>query len=142
MFIERMPPDGDKEEFDWRFIPTGIAFVAAFWGAYALIVVGAVASYRALFLQVRGVPVYVELTVAACCFLLAIIVFELRDLRNWRLVAWLQILISIVGGVVALFGSDLSISGVVSCVAATFSAANGFKRLYDIAAAESKASAS
>ena len=148
MFIERdrIPDRTERDEFgrplpddfDWRFIPLQIAFIAAFWGMYALIGLGATAVYRALFLHVHGIPVYLGLGIAASCFLLAAVVCTFRDIRNWRSVAWLQIFISVVGGVASLVGSDFSVSGMLGFAAAVFSGANGFKKLYEISAAELK----
>ena len=133
MFIERdRVPEGD-DDFDWRFIPLGIAFITAFWGTYALLGLGAIAIYHALFIHIHGAPVYLELGIGGMCFFLIVLVYALR---NWRSVAWLQILISIVGGVVSLVGGDFSLSGVLGSAFAVFGGANGFKRLHEVDAAE------
>jgi hypothetical protein len=87
-----------EEDFDWRFIPMTVIMITAFWGMVGLVWLGSTTIYRVLFLHVHGVPVYLAVTIAASCFFLAAIVCTLRDLRNWRSVAWFQILISIAGG--------------------------------------------
>jgi hypothetical protein len=131
-----------EEDFDWRFIPMTVIMITAFWGMVGLVWLGSTTIYRVLFLHVHGVPVYLAVTIAASCFFLAAIVCTLRDLRNWRSVAWFQILISIAGGVTSLIGSDFSASGIMGFAAAVFAGATGFKRLYEISAAESKAAQS
>ena len=50
-----------------------------------------------------------------------------------------QILASIFGGLISLFGTDFSVGGIVAFFAAAFTAANGFKKLADIAETKTKA---
>ena len=106
----------------------------------ALLFVAAVV-YKALFVRVHGFPLYVALTLAFGGYFLAAVVCSLRDLRNWRSVAYVQIIISIIAGVVALLGSDISPTGVIAFAMAVFSASTGFARLAEIDAAELQSSA-
>jgi|ERR1043166_2007750 hypothetical protein len=128
------------DDFDWRLIPLNILLVAGFWGAYYLIALAGTLIYRVLFLHVNGIPVYVALVVGLSCLILCALTFVLRDIRNWRSVAWLQIIISVIGTIVLVFGSTLTTSSILGFAAAIFSGANGFKRLYDIDQADSKMS--
>jgi hypothetical protein len=90
------------------------------------------AVYRVGGLRIHGVPVYILLAAAAACFVMAVVIFSLRDLRNWRSIAWLQIVTSVIGGVLSLLANGLPMSGTVGFVAAAFTAATGFKRLNEI----------
>jgi len=144
------PPERPKPQLDRLFEPAprkvgwrarSFELLDLSWRLIVLMALLFVATvvYQALFVRVHGFPLYVALTLAFSGYFLAAIVCSLRDLRNWRSVAYVQIIISVAAGVVALLGSNISPPGVIAFAMAVFSASTGFTRLAEIDAAESKA---
>jgi hypothetical protein len=110
----------------------GLIGGAFFWGTVSLLYLGASAAYGALFLRIGEVPMYLGLSVAAVCLALGGSLFWLRDIRNWRSVAIVQILIAVIAGTVAFFGVETLLSKIIGLVAATVTVANGIKRLREL----------
>jgi hypothetical protein len=118
----------------------GLAGAAMFWGSVWLLILAGSAAYNSLFLQVGQVPVYLGLSVAIGCLSLGVALFWLRDLRSWRSVAVAQIVIAIIAGTTAFFGTDSNLSKSIGLIAAAVTVANGIKRLWELQTTASKAS--
>jgi hypothetical protein len=100
-------------------------------------------AYRALFLVVEGFPVYLWLGLwlgaAFACGLLALAGWFLREIRKWRSVAVVQILVACAAGsglILALIISPISLGGIISAVigvgSAVFTAVNGIAKFSDL----------
>jgi hypothetical protein len=92
--------------------------------------------YQALFILVGPAPVYVWLGGAVCIGLLGGAYCALREIRKWRSLAVLQIVLACVGGMGTVFGgghapstSTELIVAVLGAAGAVVTAANGFDKL-------------
>ncbi len=93
-------------------------------------------AYQALFIVVGGFPVYVWLGVTAAIGLLGIAYYLFRDIRKWRSLAVLQVLLGCAGGtgvVLTTGGLPTSLSGIISAgigsAGAVITVANGVEKL-------------
>jgi hypothetical protein len=126
-------PKGAGFQYDWYYIAailSGPLLLVTPIILLALIV-------QALQPELRSFPVYMWLGLAISLTFLAWGVCILRDLRSWRSVAWLQVLLGAVTAVWSLLVADhLSVSDVIAALSAVFLGADGFKRLREISNAQ------
>ncbi|HEV2553230.1 MAG TPA: hypothetical protein VGV17_05680 [Bosea sp. (in: a-proteobacteria)] len=93
------------------------------------IVVGGPSVYRLLVAEIAGVAVYAGVGVGLACVGLGAVMYWVRDVRKWRSVMVLQVMVGATAGVVAFFATNDFWARGIALLAAVVTVADALEKL-------------
>jgi hypothetical protein len=124
----------DYEEFKRLPIEPWQTYLAtAFFGG-----IGLFALYQGLTIRIGGLPAYLWVGAGAACFTLGTALLWARDIRSWRSIAVLQVLLGCVVGALAWYASGDAAGKWGGIIGAIIAVADGLKNLRELTIRQAK----